>query len=303
MANLDPETAPTNRQSRIGRLLRFKWHHPQSVAPSQLTHADAAQPRTEQPQLVQPRIVEQQIVQSPAKLQASEAESAQPELFAASPEMDAALDIAVRASLLNTGATGIAIALIEKKRLVCRARLGEIAPDLGVPLNVSEGITGACVRTAEVLICSDTQTDERVDAEVCRILGIRSILVAPILVSGGVAGILEALSSKPETFTRNHSQRLQRIASYIGGLAFDAAGSSVLEVASSTDPQQPSSSPVPSPPLPSNSIADAHVEGSKNTSLSAFRDAFEKIGPKSSWEDISQELVARLQDDRKGEQK
>jgi putative methionine-R-sulfoxide reductase with GAF domain len=302
MASMDPEPVPIKRQDRLGRLLRFKWSHshpaipsPAEVAPA----AEVAEPQSVEPQCVQRTTVEQQIVESPnAQLLAKEADTPQREFFASSPEMDAALDIAVRAAVLNTGATEIAIALIEKKRLVCRARLGEIAPNLGLPLNVSEGITGACVRTANVLICSDTETDERVDAEVCRMLGIRSILVVPILISGSVAGILEALSSTPETFTPNHSQRLQRIARYIAGLAFDAARSSVPETASSPKPPLPSSITVP--PTPSNSPAGAQVEASENTSLNGFRDVLKKIGPKSSWEDISQELVSRLQDGHKG---
>jgi putative methionine-R-sulfoxide reductase with GAF domain len=299
MASLDPEPAPINSQNRLGRLLRFKWRHSHPVvsSPAQVAPpAEVVQPQIVEPQLVQPTIVQQQIVEShTVQPQIMEAKSAQPELFVSSPELDAALDIAVCAGVLNTGATAVAIALIEKGKLVCRARLGDLAPDLGVALNVSSGITGACVRTAHVLTCSDTQTDERVDAEVCRILGIRSILVVPILVSGGVAGILEALSSNPETFTRNHSQRLQQIATFVSGLAYDDAKSAVFEVASSAQPQQPSSSPVPSTPLPSTPLAGAQAEAPEDTSLSAFRDVLEKIGPKSSWEDISQELVSHLQ--------
>src|ERR1700758_2129490 len=114
--------------------------------------------------------------------------------------LEIALDIAVRAAAQNTGATAVAIALMENGALVCRARCGDIAPDLGVALNASTGITGACVRTAQVLNCYDTQLDERVNADVCRTLGIRSILVIPILVDGAVAGLLEALSVKPGAF-------------------------------------------------------------------------------------------------------
>ena len=268
MASLDPKPAPITSQNRLGSLMRFKWRpsHPQVSQPAQIPPP---------------------------------AEVVQPEIFVCSPKLEEALDIAVRAAVLNTGATGVAIALTEKGKLVCRARLGDIAPDLGVTLNVSSGITGACVRTAQVLTCSDTQTDERVDAEVCRILGVRSILVVPIFVSSAVVGILEALSANPETFTPNHSQRLQRIATFVSGVAHgdpEITGLVGADVAEPLPPSTSSTALIQPPPTPA---AEAQGESSEDAGLSAFRDVLEKIGPKSSWEDISQELVSRIQGGRK----
>src|SRR5437016_1507430 len=84
----------------------------------------------------------------------AQAESDHPSL-----DIDIALDIAVRAAAHNTAATGVAIALMENGALVCRARVGDIAPDLGIALNVSTGITGTCVRTGQVLKCDNTEKD------------------------------------------------------------------------------------------------------------------------------------------------
>lgn len=75
-----------------------------------------------------------------------------------------------------------------------------MAPNLGSPVNADSGITGECLRTASIQICSDASTDARVDSEVCRALGIRSIAVVPLCGRMGLFGILEAFSARPEAF-------------------------------------------------------------------------------------------------------
>ena len=87
--------------------------------------------------------------------------------------------IAERAQSL-TGATGAAIALRNGGEIVCRARSGRTAPDLGVHLQTDSGLSAECVRTGEILLCHDAETNPRVDLASCRRLGARSILVAPL---------------------------------------------------------------------------------------------------------------------------
>src|SRR5437879_13429172 len=92
--------------------------------------------------------------------------------------------IAERAQAL-TGATGAAIALRKGNEIVCRARTGRTAPDLGVRLQTDSGISAACVRTGEVVLCNDADRNPCVDLSSCRRLGVRSILAAPLCHSDG----------------------------------------------------------------------------------------------------------------------
>ena len=107
--------------------------------------------------------------------------------------------VAAAAQVL-TSANGIAVALRHNGRIVCRARSGDMAPELGTTIDPDSGISGECVRAAAILMCHDTFTDKRVEAEVCRKLGIRSIVAVPLRGEMGMAGILEAFSSKPNAF-------------------------------------------------------------------------------------------------------
>jgi TonB family protein len=110
------------------------------------------------------------------------------------------------------GADGTAIALRTNDLIVCRARSGDMAPPLGVPLNTDSGISGECLRTASTLVCEDAATDERVDADACRSLGIRSLVVVPLRSRTGMIGILEAFSARPRAFQKEQIDALRSLA-------------------------------------------------------------------------------------------
>ncbi len=107
--------------------------------------------------------------------------------------------IAERAQSL-TGATGAAIALRAGNEIVCRARTGRTAPDLGVRLQTDSGISADCVRTGEVVLCNDAERNPLVDLASCRRLGVRSILAAPLRHFRRTLGVFEVLSSSPYAF-------------------------------------------------------------------------------------------------------
>jgi putative methionine-R-sulfoxide reductase with GAF domain len=121
------------------------------------------------------------------------------------------LELVVRGALQKTGAAGAAVAFIEGDTLICRARTGEVAPDLNMAQDTGSGFTGTCVREGRFLNCEDAHTDPRVNATVCQELGIRSILAVPILRDKTVVGIIELLSLRPAAFSAEDVQWLERV--------------------------------------------------------------------------------------------
>ena len=113
--------------------------------------------------------------------------------------LDLVLNEVVEQARLATGATGAAIALGRAGEMVCRATTGD-APDLGVRLETTSGLSGACLQTGTMQQCGDTETDPRVNAEACRRLSVRSILVLPLGEGKDPFGILEVFSSRPNAF-------------------------------------------------------------------------------------------------------
>lgn len=137
--------------------------------------------------------------------------------------LDAALQLLAERALAFTHASGAAIALhsedrvspphlAENEYMICRARAGSDAPPIGTQLHIGSGFSGECVRTGRLLRCDDAETDPHVDRESCRLLGIRSILAAPIRQRDEVVGLMEVFSPLPCAFNESDEKILQRLA-------------------------------------------------------------------------------------------
>jgi GAF domain-containing protein len=120
--------------------------------------------------------------------------------------------IAERAQAL-TGATGAAIALRQGDEIICRARTGRTAPDLGVRLQTDSGISADCVRTGEIVLCHDAERNPFVDLASCRRLGARSILAAPLRHFRKTLGVFEVLSRAPHAFDDRDVATMQLLSS------------------------------------------------------------------------------------------
>jgi hypothetical protein len=135
-------------------------------------------------------------------------------------DVEAVLSLVAARSQSLLRASGAAIALAGKDVetitiMTCRASAGPSAPPVGAALQVGSGFSGECVRTGAVLRCDDSETDERVDRQSCRALGIRSMLAAPLRSEQNVIGLLEIFSAQPNSFDDNDSAILQRFAETI----------------------------------------------------------------------------------------
>ena len=119
--------------------------------------------------------------------------------------------IAERA-LAISGAGGIAIALAEGHEIVCRGTAGEIAPPLGLKLNLQSGLTAICYTTGTVVRCDDSEKDERVDRLACRELGVRSVVAVPLHTPRGIGGLIEAFEKDAYAFTDGDIRELSLLA-------------------------------------------------------------------------------------------
>src|SRR6266446_5905896 len=136
--------------------------------------------------------------------------------FSAQVSSDLALEIVlneiVEQACLATGATGAAIILERDGEMVCRASSGINAPQFGARLGSESGLTAECIKTRQVQRCEHALTDPRADAEASRSLGVRSVLILPLLRNGGLAGLLEILSSRRGAFGERDELTLEALA-------------------------------------------------------------------------------------------
>jgi TonB family protein len=124
-------------------------------------------------------------------------------------------ELVVRAAEATHAATA-ALALVRGDEMVCRAATGNLAPDLGIPINTRDGLSGACLETRQPQLSVDTEFDPRVDPAVSHRLGIRSILIVPVFDSNAknaqFTGILEVFSTSPAAFSHNDQKVLEAFA-------------------------------------------------------------------------------------------
>jgi len=157
---------------------------------------------------------------------------------------DAILNALADTARVLSGADGTAVASRKDGVIVCQARSGEIAPDLGAPVNADSGISGECLRRGTAQICSDTLTDDRVDGEACRGLGIRSVAVLPLRGRTGIFGILEAFSARADAFEMEHIDSLRALAE-------------IAELAYSREERVLTSVPIPPPMVRTQAVRPA----------------------------------------------
>jgi len=131
------------------------------------------------------------------------------EIDAGEIDLEPGISIIAEKAQTLTGATGAAIALRRGNEIVCRARTGRTAPDIGVRLQTDSGLSAECVRTGEVLLCNDAESNPRVDWASCRRMGVRSILVSPLRHFRRTLGVFEVLSSTPHAFDNNDVATMQ----------------------------------------------------------------------------------------------
>src|SRR5208337_4509550 len=78
-----------------------------------------------------------------------------------------------------------------------------------------QGLSGECVRNGLLVSCEDTENDPRIDPEVCRALGIGSLMATPIVSDFRVVGLLEIFSPHSRNFTKVHETVLDRLVEMI----------------------------------------------------------------------------------------
>ena len=128
-------------------------------------------------------------------------------------DLDAALQLLADRAQYITGASGAAIALRRDGRhdMLCRASSGTNAPELGALLSTEFGLSGESVRTRQLLRCDDAERDARVNREVCRQMGIASVLVMPVVNDDQVLGVFELFSGKAHAFGERDLSAVQRL--------------------------------------------------------------------------------------------
>lgn len=126
--------------------------------------------------------------------------AAQQEILAAVNDADRVMQVIVEKAPEITGGSGAVLELVDGDEMVYRAASGTARRHVGLYLPVEGSLSGLSVRQRTMVRCDDTENDPRVDLEACRAIGIRSMIIAPLLDGGSAIGALKTFSAYPNAF-------------------------------------------------------------------------------------------------------
>lgn len=139
-----------------------------------------------------------------------------------------------------TGATGAAIVLEREGEMVCRASAGNTAPQLGTAVDTQAGLAGECLKTRRIQWCDDALSDHRADAEASMRVGVRSVVVMPLVSANESIGLLELFSTQPFAFGVRDERVLEVLA--------DRTLSNLRRALNVPEPDPPAPEPPVAPP-------------------------------------------------------
>jgi GAF domain-containing protein len=130
-------------------------------------------------------------------------------------KLERIFDILAERALQETRATSVAIGLLHQGGLTCRAAAGMPIIEIAGPINRETGLTGLAIRRQMSQWCNDTESDARVDQEVCRQLGVRSIIVVPVSLQDAVVGVYAIFSDNPDAFSLADLNTVKKLSHWV----------------------------------------------------------------------------------------
>lgn len=139
----------------------------------------------------------------------------QRDIAAAGLDLQAVMKLTVEHAQRITGADGAMVNLIDGEDMVVRAAGGTAASVLGDRRPLSKTLLRFAIESGRPILVSDSTTDPRVNGELSKRVGDRSIICVPFAVGGRVVGSLNVVSSSLERpLTESHRQTME----IVGGM-------------------------------------------------------------------------------------
>ena len=131
-------------------------------------------------------------------------------------DVDGTMQLIVDRAQTVANATGVAIALFKGHQLVYRAGSGSAADYVGRHVMATLSVPADTTGGREILRVEDVETDTRIQAEICRQFGAKSLLILLIYHEQSVAGVLEIFFSEAHAFQDCEVRAYRLMAGLIG---------------------------------------------------------------------------------------
>jgi|OM-RGC.v1.005321917 diguanylate cyclase (GGDEF)-like protein len=132
------------------------------------------------------------------------------------------MDLVTQRTQHITNADGASVELVEKRELVYSATSGIAEKFLGLRLDMENSLSGECIRVGVPLISNDIESDDRVNKNACRQIGLNSMIVVPLIFRNDIVGVIKVLSAKAGHFNDDNIKILELMSGLIAAAMFSA---------------------------------------------------------------------------------
>jgi len=147
----------------------------------------------------------------------SEKAGSHKKVVAADVALDWVLQEIVQQARLATTATGAFIGIVRAHSINCQATSGSNAAEFVAYLNRERRMLDACLNGNAPQRCRDSETFDQLDANTCRYLGARSVVIVPIVdAEGEKLGVFGVFSPQVDAFSTANIVALQTLSCRIG---------------------------------------------------------------------------------------
>jgi TonB family protein len=147
----------------------------------------------------------------------SDKAGSQKKVVAADVALDWVLQEIVQQARLATTATGAFIGIVRAHSIICQATSGSNAAEFVTYLNRERRMLDSCLNGNAPQRCRDSETFEQLDANTCRYLGARSVVIVPIVDDEGEKlGVFGVFSPQVDAFSTANIVAMQTLSRRIG---------------------------------------------------------------------------------------
>lgn len=144
--------------------------------------------------------------------------AAQNEIVQFAHDPNKVVNAVIRRTQELTRSTGAVVEILDDDALVYWAASGSAESQVGLWIGAAGSLSGLCIARNMVLCCDDSEEDPRVNRQACRRVGLRSMLVTPLLYEGKPLGVLKVLSPYPRAYREPDIQAMTMMATLVGAV-------------------------------------------------------------------------------------
>lgn len=145
-------------------------------------------------------------------------------------DLSSIMNIVVHRVQELTDSDGAIIEFVEEDEIVYSSTAGKAENFLGMRFKVDSSLSGECIRLDSILICKDSENDDRVNKNATRKVGLRSMVVIPLKHLDTIVGVLKIFSNKISFFDETHIEIMKLMSELIAAAMFSAIKNEATEI-------------------------------------------------------------------------